>query len=279
MMAQITGEMITKLREHTGVGIAKCKEALVLAQGDHEEAINILRKQGMGAGAKKADREAKEGSVYVAEDASTIVMIEGNAETDFVANNQMFKDFLRDIAEQALKTKPATLEELVAQIYHKDKSVTVEAKRNIVIQTLGENILLRKLQLIHKRPNSSYGYYSHMGGKLVVLVEIEGATDQAALCKDVAMHAAAASPEYIRPEEVPAQILAQEEEIVRTQVKDKPPAVLDKIVQGKIKAYCDQVCLNNQKYIKDDSMTVQQFVEKQGKSLSIRCFWRMKVGQ
>ncbi len=122
-----------------------------------------------------------------------------------------------------------------------------------------------------------------MGGKLVVIVEIQGASDQEGVAKEIAMHAAAESPEYLKSEEVPAPVVAREEEIARSQVKDKPANIVDKIVAGKVKAFYDQVCLVNQKYVKDNSVTVQQFLDicakKIGKPLSIRCFWRWKVGQ
>ena len=159
----------------------------------------------------------------------------------------------------------------------------MEEYRNLVIQALGENIQLRRLEMIHKHPNSSYGIYSHMGGKLVVVVEIEGAPGQEAIAKEIGMHIAAENPDYLKPEEIPPHVLAREEEIARSQVVGKPANIVDKIVSGKLKAFADQACLIHQKYVKDTSLTVQQFLEscakKLGKPLSIRCFWRWKVGQ
>ena len=122
-----------------------------------------------------------------------------------------------------------------------------------------------------------------MGGKLVVVVEMEGASGQEGIAKEIAMHVAAENPEYLRPEEVPAHVLAREEEIARSQVQNKPVNIVDKIVAGKLKAFTDQACLIHQKYVKDNTVTIQQFLEvcskKIGKNLSIRCFWRWKVGQ
>jgi elongation factor Ts len=282
-MKEITSDMIRELRERTGVGMGKCKEALVLSQGDMEKAIDHLRKAGMAAGVKKEGREAKEGMILTGEDKGIVVLAEANAETDFVAQNDRFKHFLHDVVKQALETKPKSLADFLQQPYYKDKSITVDQYRNLVIQALGENIQLRRLEVVHKHPNSSYGIYSHMGGKLVVMVEIEGAHDQEAIAKEIAMHAAAESPEYLKPEEVPAQILAREEEIARSQVEGKPANIVDKIVAAKVKAFVDQVCLIHQKYIKDTSVSIQQFLDtcgkKVGKQLSIRCFWRWKVGQ
>lgn len=283
MAQEITADMVKDLRERTGVGMGKCKEALVLTQGDMEKAIDHLRKAGMAAGVKKEGRETKEGLILTAEDHKILVLAEANVETDFVAQNDRFKHFLHDLVKQALETQPKSLAELMDQPYYKDKSITLDQYRNLVIQALGENIQVRRLEVIHKHANSSYGIYSHMGGKLVVLVEIDGASDQEGIAKEIAMHTAAENPDYLRPEEIPAHVLAREEEIARSQVQGKPDNIVDKIVAGKIKAFTEQVCLIHQKYVKDTSVTIQQFLEicskKVGKPLSLRCFWRWKVGQ
>lgn len=282
-MKEINADMIKELRERTGVGMGKCKEALVLAQGDMEKAIDILRKAGMASAAKKEGRETKEGLILVGEDKDHLVLAEANAETDFVVQNDRFKHFLHDCVKQALEGKAKSLADLIQEPYYKDKSITIDQYRNLVIQSLGENIQLRRLEMISKHPNSSYGIYSHMGGKLVVVVEIGGAADQEGIAKEIAMHVAAENPEYLKAEEVPPTVLAREEEIARSQVVGKPADIVNKIVAGKVKAYTDQFCLVSQKYIKDNSVTVQQFLEtcakKVGKPLSIKCFWRWKVGQ
>lgn len=282
-MKDISADMIKELRERTGVGMGKCKEALVLAEGDMEKAIDVLRKAGMAAAVKKEGRETKEGLILAAEDKHHLILAEANAETDFVVQNDRFKHFVHDVVKQALETSPKSLADFIQQPYYKDKSITIDQYRNLVIQALGENIQLRRLELITKHPDSSYGIYSHMGGKLLVVVEINGATGQEALAKEIAMHVAAESPDYLRPEEVPAHVIAREEEIGRSQVQGKPANIVDKIVAGKVKAFTDQACLVNQKYIKDPSVTVQQFLDacakKLGKHLTLRCFWRWKVGQ
>src|SRR5215813_4643418 len=208
MIKEITPDMVKELREKTGVGMGKCKEALVLAQGDMEKAVDVLRKAGMAAGVKKEGRETKEGLILTGEDRQSIVLAEANAETDFVAQNDRFKHFLHDVVKQALEVKPATLADLVQQPYYKDKSISIDQYRNLVIQALGENIQLRRLELIHKHANSSYGIYTHMGGKLVVIVEIAGDAHQEGIAKEIAMHVAAENPEYLKPEEVPPTTLA-----------------------------------------------------------------------
>lgn len=282
-MREVTVDMIKELRERTGVAMGKCKEALVLAEGDMEKAIDVLRKAGMSAAVKKEGRETKEGLILSAEDKKHLVIAEANAETDFVVQNDRFKHFLHDVVKQALEGHVRNLTDFVQEPYYKDKSITIDQYRNLVIQALGENIQLRRLEMISKHPDSSYGIYSHMGGKLVVIVEIAGAEGQEGIAKEIAMHIAAESPEYLKPEEVPATAIAREEEIARSQIQGKPANIVDQIVKGKIKAYMDQFCLVNQKYIKDSSVTVQQFLDacgkKLGKALSIKCFWRWKVGQ
>jgi elongation factor Ts len=282
-MRDITADMIKELRERTGVGMGKCKEALVMAEADMEKAIDILRKAGMASAVKKEGRETKEGLILTAEDKTSLIILEANAETDFVTQNDRFKHFVHDCIKQALETKPATLAELNDQPYFKDHSITIDQYRNLVIQALGENIQLKRLELIHKHSNRSYGIYSHMGGKLVVVVEIEGASDCEEMAREVAMHVAAESPEYLKAEQIPADVIAHEEEIARSQTVGKPENIVEKIVEAKVKAFVDQSCLIHQKYVKDSTVTVQQFLEacgkKVGKSLSVHCFWRWKVGQ
>lgn len=282
-MKEISLSAIKDLRERTGVAMGKCKEALVLSQGDMEKAIDILRKAGIAAGVKKEGRETKEGLILAVEDAHSLVLAEANAETDFVAQNDRFKQFLDDVVSQALRTKPKSLLELNEQPYFKDSSITIDQYRNLVIQALGENIQLRRIETITKHSRHSYGIYSHMGGKLVVVVDLEGAEGQEGIAKDIAMHIAAESPDYLKPEEIPSDVLAREEEIARSQVEGKPENIVDKIIAGKIKSFGEQVCLVHQKYVKDSSVTVQQFLDgcakKLGTSLSIRSFWRWKVGQ
>lgn len=282
-MKEITAGMIKELRERTGVGMGKCKEALVLAEGDMEKAIDVLRKAGMAAAVKKEGRETKEGLILVAEDSKHLVLVEANAETDFVVQNERFKHFVHDCVKQSLEGGVKSLEALMEAPYFKDKSITVDQYRNLVIQALGENIQLRRMEMISKHPDSSYGIYSHMGGKLVVVVEVAGASGQEDVAKEIAMHVAAESPEYLKGEEIPPTVIAREEEIARSQMEGKPANIVDKIIAGKVKAYFEQVCLVNQKYIKDNSLTVQQFLDscgsKIGKTLSIKCFWRWKVGQ
>jgi elongation factor Ts len=282
MSGKVTAEMVKELRERTGVGMGKCKEALDKAGGDMEGAIDLLRKSGMASAVKKEGRETNEGLIGAAEGKSAVALIEVNAETDFVTQNEKFKEFLKNVAQEAADAIPATLEALMGRQYSKDPSVTIDQHRALVIQSLGENIQVSRMKILPKSADLSIGLYSHMGGKIVVAVILAGGEGLEGLARDVAMHTAAESPEYLRPEDVPAEIRAREEEIARAQVQGKPANIIEKIVEGKIKAFCDEVCLICQKYVKDNTMTIAQLLEKEGKRLNrqigLKAFYRWKVG-
>ncbi|MBN1914267.1 MAG: elongation factor Ts [Parachlamydiales bacterium] len=283
MSEKISMQMVKELRDTTGVGMTKCKEALVMADGDMQTAIDILRKQGMTSALKKEGRETKEGFIGVAEDAHGIALVELNAETDFVAKNEKFQEFLSALAAQALRDKPSSVDAFVKAPFIKDAAVTVDQKRNLVIQNFGENIQIGLVENITKKPNATYGIYLHMGGKIVTIVEIIGSSDVKELAKDVAMHIAAESPDYLVPEEVPHELKSKEEEIARAQIQGKKPEnIIEKIVEGKLKAFYDQVCLLSQKFVKDSNVTVRETVDNWGKKiqkpLQITRFWRRKIG-
>lgn len=280
---KVTPDMVKELRERTGVGMGKCKEALDQASGDMEKAIDILRKAGMASAVKKEGRETKEGMIATAENHEAIAFVEINAETDFVVQNEKFKHFAHDIAKQVVATRPAGLEAFLAEPSHQDKTLTVDQHRAIVMQSIGENIKIKRIEIFMKGSHKSLGVYSHMSGKIVTLVEIDGAAGHEHLAKEIAMHVAAESPEYLKPEEVPAAVRAREEEIARGQVVGKPPQIVDKIVEGKLKAFYDQVCLLGQKFVKDNAVTIADLVaneaKKSGKPLVLKRFVRWKVGE
>lgn len=282
-MATITAQMIKELRERTGVGMGKCKEALEESKGDMELAIENLRKAGMATAVKKASRETKEGQIAFAESPAAVAIVEVNAETDFVVKNDRFQEFLKLVSEEAAKAEPASLEAFLAQPYSKNPSVTIDQLRADMVQTIGENIQIKRLKLFKKNGSKSFGVYSHLGGKIVTLVELDGANGQEDLAKDIAMHVAAASPDYLGPEQVPQEIIAQEKEIAKSQMKGKPENMIEKILAGKLEAFYDQVCLARQKYIRDDSTSITQLVAKRatesGKPLKLVSFIRWNVGQ
>ncbi|HEY2810058.1 MAG TPA: translation elongation factor Ts [Rhabdochlamydiaceae bacterium] len=282
MSQKVTPDMVKELRERTGVGMGKCKEALDLAGGEMEKAIELLRKAGMASAVKKEGRETNEGLIGAAEGKEAYALVEVNAETDFVTQNEKFKHFLRDIAQDAADAKPHSLDALLRHSYSKDTSVTIDQYRALVIQSLGENIQVRRMLILHKAKDVSIGLYSHMGGKIVTAVVLNGGEGNEALSRDIAMHVAAESPEYLRSEDVPQEIRSREEDIARSQVKGKPDDIANKIVQGKYKAFCDEVCLVCQKFVKDNTLSISDLLAREGKRLgkhiAIAAYYRWKVG-
>jgi elongation factor Ts len=278
----VTPLQVKELRERTGVGMAKCKEALDQAKGNMDDAIAFLRKSGMASAVKKEGRETKEGSIVAHEGKDALAIIEVNVETDFVAKNDKFLDFCKNLAQEASATKPDSLEAFMKQAYSKDPLITIDQYRSLAIQTIGENIQVRRLKLLPKKSNHSFGIYSHMSGKILSCVEVDVPSEEA-LAKDVAMHVAAASPEYLSPMEVPDEILKKERAIAQEQVKGKPEYILEKIIEGKLKSFFDAICLIKQKYIRDDSVSVEQYVAREafsrGKQATIVSFTRWMVGQ
>lgn len=279
----ITPAQIKELRDRTGVGMGKCKEALEQANGDMELAISNLRKAGIATAVKKEGRATNEGMIGAAETAQHVAIVEVNAETDFVVKNERFQKFLTDVAEEVAKTHPASLEAFLAQKYSQDPHLTIDEYRATLVQTIGENIQIRRLKVFPKSHDKTFGLYSHLGGKIVTLVEISGSSKEENLAKDIAMHIAAAAPDYLAPEQVPAAVVEHEKEIARSQVKGKPDNIVSKIVDGKLEAFYGQVCLLKQKYIRDDAVSITDLVHKQAKekghSLQVTDFLRWSVGQ
>ena len=280
MAAEITSEMIKNLRERTGVGMAKCKQALEAAAGDMEKAIDILRKEGAASAVKKSTRETNEGIIGSKDDEKKIVVMEVNAETDFVVKNEKFAHFVDILLTEALKLDPHSLHEFMEKASKGGK--THEELRIELIQAIGENIQVKRMHIMHKRPHCSYAVYRHLGGKIVTVVELEGSEKCEAAARDVAMHVAADSPEYLKADEIPQDVIAREKEIASSQIKNKPADMVEKIIAGKIKAFADSVCLVGQKFIKDNSVTVEQFVAAEGKKVDARVhvsrFLRWEVG-
>ena len=282
MTQTITASQVKELRDRTGVGMSKCKEALEEAHGNMDEAISILRKAGMASAVKKQGRETNEGQISAKETDEVVAFCEINAETDFVVKNERFQEFCKNIAEEVAATKPASLEAFMAQNYSKDPSITIDQYRSLVIQTIGENIQISRLAVWQKQKDHSIGIYSHMGGKILTAVDLS-APGEVELAREVAMHAAAASPEFLAPNDVPQDTIAKEREIAKGQVEGKPAQIIDKIVEGKVNAYFDQVCLTRQKFIKDTSISVEAHVQTRakasGKTCAITRFLRWTVGQ
>lgn len=276
----VTTDRIKELRERTGVSMTKCKEALQATGGNIEAAIDHLRKSGVASAVKKEGRETKEGLIFSASDASSVVLVEINSETDFVAKNDIFLQFAKEITAEVLKTRPASVEAFLSQKLSSKPTETVESLRAAAIQRTGENIVIRRLMVLPKVAGGSVGLYSHMGGKIAVAVELNGQDEE--LARDIAMHAAAEAPDYLSTAEVPPELTAREEEVARAQMKNKPENMVAKIVEGKLNTFYAQVCLLRQAYVRDTSVTIAQLVEQKAKTvgnpLSVKRFLRWSVG-
>ncbi|MBM3197240.1 MAG: elongation factor Ts [Chlamydiae bacterium] len=273
-MSVVSAKDVVRLREVSGVGMQDCKKALDEAGGNFDLALEHLRKRGLAQAAKKATREAKEGVIRVADDSHRIAVVEVNCETDFVVRNDDYRDFAQSVTELALHNHPKTLEAL---------RELCEDRRAALVGKIGENIVVNRYTLFEKKEGHSYGIYVHGDGKIVCVVDIKGA-HMGDVAKEVAMHSAAAHPQYLDPEDVPSEIISKEEEIARAQIHGKPENVVQKIIEGKKNTYFAEVCLKKQKFIKDESLTIEEYVRKKGKELGagdltiISSFVRVQVG-
>lgn len=274
-MAQITASLVKELRERTGAGMMDCKKALTQTDGDIEAAIDYLRENGIAKAAKKADRIAAEGLSYIEVKGNKAVILEINSETDFVAKNEKFVALVKNVAEAILAAEPATLEEAL-QV--EAQGGTVEAVINEGIATIGEKLSLRRFEVVTKSDADAFGAYSHMGGRIGVLTLVEGSTDEEA-AKDVAMHIAALAPKYLDESEVPADVLEHEKKVLTEQAlnEGKPANIVEKMIVGRINKFLEEITVVKQKFVKDDSFTVEKFVASKGGKLAK--FVRYEVGE
>jgi len=281
-MTQVTASLIKELRDRTGVAMNKCKQALDEAKGDIEQAIQVLRKAGIAGAVKKEGRDTKDGAIGSAKSATGVALVEVNCETDFVARSEDFTKYLEALSSAAVKGGLSDLEQLLQQP-SEDAAITLEQRRALLIQKLGENIQVRRLTLMPLSGNNSVGVYSHANGQIVCAVEIQGSADAEGLAREIAMHCAAEAPEYLRPEDVPESAVAVERDVAREQVKNKPADIQEKIIAGKLNAFYDQNCLLRQKYLRDPSVTVAEYVAKTakdlGKPLELVSFVRWQIGR
>ena len=258
----ITASQVKELREKTGAGMMDCKKVLTETNGDEEKAIELLRERGIAKAAKKSDRIAAEGLVttYVTDDKKVGVVVEVNAETDFVAKNEEFRSFVVDIAKQVAEKNPATVEELLEQPSIVEPDKTVKDVLTNKIATIGENMSIRRFERFES--NGLIESYIHGDGKIGVLVELEGG--DSTLAKDVCMQIAAARPEYLDRDSVPADRVAHEMEILKAQAvnEGKPEAIAEKIVLGRIGKFYSEICLVDQEFVKDPSKKVSQLLKE-----------------
>ncbi len=276
-MATITASAVKDLREKTGVGMMEAKKALEEAGGDFEKAVDILRKKGLSAAAKKAARVAAEGMIAasVQSDSKVGVLIEVNSETDFVAKNEDFQKFAKRLAELVAAKKPSDVAAL-SQLTLDNENV--EAKRNALVQKIGENIAIRRF--VSYETSGRVAVYLH-GTRIGVMVDCTGGDEL--LGKDLAMHIAAANPLYLSRETVPADVLARERSVYEAQAKEtgKPAAVISKIVDGKMEKFYGEACLLEQVYIKDPDgkLKIKDLLKKSGGNVTVNRFVRYQLGE
>ena len=285
-MAGFTAKDVKELRDRTGVGMMDCKKALVAADGDMDKAIEVLREKGLAVAAKKAGRIAAEGMVtaIVDREKKVGVLLEVNAETDFVAKNEKFQNFVAGVARTILEQNPADVDTLMNMNYD-GTDATVDATLKDLILVIGENMKIRRFA----RLEGDCVSYVHGGGKIGVLVQFDtdlADTDGFVECgKDVAMQIAAAAAQYLNKEDVPEDVVAKEKEILTAQAMNegKPQNIAEKMVMGRINKFYKEVCLSEQPFIKDDKMSVGKYVEdcakKLGGSIKMVSFVRFEKGE
>ena len=268
----ITAKDVQKLREMTGVGMMDCKKALTEAEGDMDKAIEILREKGLAASAKKAGRIAAEGMAYAAVIDGVGVVVEVNAETDFVGKNEKFVDFVKGVAATVAKNAPADMDALMACKYM-DTDLTVEQQQQEMVLVIGENIKVRRFARFADGVSVAY---VHAGGKIGVLVNLETslpAEKVEVVGKDVAMQIAALNPRFWDKAQVTQDVLDEEKKILMVQMENdpkmagKPEQVREKIVVGKLNKFYAENCLLQQEFVKDNSMTVEKYIASAAKEL------------
>ncbi len=258
----VTASQVKDLREKTGAGMMDCKKVLTETDGDMEKAIELLRERGIAKAAKKSGRVAAEGLVeaYISEDGKTGAIVEVNAETDFVAKNEEFKAFVASVAKQVVEKDPKDLEDLLAQESIDEAGKTVKDVLTDKIAKIGENMNIRRF--VRFESDGLIEKYIHGDGKIAVLVNMKGGNSEVA--KDVCMQIAAARPEYLNEASVPEDRLEKEKEILKVQTMNegKPEAIAEKIVQGRIRKFFEEVCLVDQVFVKDPNKKVSDILKE-----------------
>jgi len=291
----VTAAMVKELREMTGAGMMDCKKALTATDGDMDKAIEFLREKGLAGAQKKAGRIAAEGIVdtLVAEDGKSAVIVEVNAETDFVAKNEKFRDYVKEVAKQALTTSAADMDAFFAEPWIDDSSLTVKEQLSSMISIIGENMNIRRFKQV-KEENGVIVSYIHAGGKIGVLVDVvsDVVNDEVKeMAKNVAMQVAALKPLYTNSAEVDADYIAKEKEILLAQIKNdpkeaqKPEKVIQGMIQGRINKELKEIVLLDQTYVKaeDGKQSVGKYVEevakKNGAKITVKSFVRFETGE
>ena len=289
----ITAAQVKELREMTGAGMMDCKKALTATEGDMDKAVEFLREKGLATAQKKASRIAAEGlcKTLVTEDGKKAVVVEVNAETDFVAKNEKFQGYVADVAAQALNTTAADIDAFLAEAWALDTTKTVKEALAAQIAVIGENMNIRRFQQV-KEDAGFVASYTHMGGKIGVLVDV--ATDVVnadieEMAKNVCMQVAALNPKYTDRSEVDQDYLAKEEEILTAAAKNEKPDANDKIITGMVKGRLNkelkEICLMDQVYVKaeDGKQSVAKYLDEVGKAngttITLKKFVRFETGE
>ena len=269
----VTAAMVKELRERTGAGMMECKKALVETGGDMDGAIEFLRKSGLAQADKKASRVAAEGKIAfaVADDGHEAVMLEVNCETDFVAKDDSFVAFTEAVAQNALAGHPADVDALMQTSID---GATVEEARQALVSKIGENIQVRRF--VRVSSDGSLGAYVH-GGRIGVLVDLAGGNVE--LARDLAMHVAAMNPEFVSADDVPAEVMAREKDILIAQAEGsgKPADIVEKMVEGRLRKHLSGITLLGQAFVKDGDLTVEKLLKQN--SASVKGFQRIAVGE
>lgn len=257
----ITAAMVKELRDLTNAGLSDCKKALEATNGNKEEAINWLREKGIAKAAKKSDRIAAEGIAAILVKGNDAAIIEVNSETDFVAKTDTFKALVNEILETIINSNAKTMEEVLEL---KTSEGTVNDLIISKTATIGEKLSLRRFNKITKKDNETFGSYIHMGGKIAVLTVVSDVTEEVA--KDISMHAAAMKPLYVTKEEVPAEEIEKERVVLKEQAMNegKPAEIAEKMVEGRIRKYYEEICLEEQAFVKEPSMSVGKYASNNG---------------
>lgn len=289
----ITASMVKELREITGAGMMDCKKALTATDGDMDKAIEHLREKGLAAAEKKAGRIAAEGlvNVNVSEDSKVASIVEVNSETDFVAKNDTFIDYVAAIAAQAIKTQATNIDEFLEEKWELDTSKTVKEELSSMISIIGENMNIRRFEKL-TADNGIIESYIHAGGKIGILLELETEVNNDIVkeaARNIAMQIAAMSPKYVSREEIPEDFVNHEKAILKAQVmndpahSNKPENIVDKILVGRLNKELQQICLVDQDYVKDGDLTVGKYLDsiakEVGSPISIKRFVRYETGE
>ncbi|MGJ9381439.1 elongation factor Ts [Salipaludibacillus neizhouensis] len=273
----ISAKMVKELREKTGAGMMDCKKALTATDGDVDSAIDFLREKGIAKAEKKSDRIAAEGLAHIVTENNRAVIVEVNSETDFVSKNENFINMVDKIARHILTNNPTTVDEALGQSFDGSED-TLKGFINSQIAKIGEKISLRRFALVEGGENEAFGAYIHMGGRIGVLTVLTGTADEQ-VAKDVAMHAAALNPKYVRREEVSEDEVNREREVLKQQAMNegKPEKIVDKMVEGRLGKFFEETCLNEQAFVKDSDQKVGKYVSSKG--AEIKTFFRYEVGE